>query len=93
VFRAYEVPRRAAVALIVACTSTLVIVGSWHIERGFYQPFPFMRRKVRQPSPCPSPGAMAAGKTCRPIGSILPVRRKSRYCSNGAAARLVFRMN
>jgi membrane protein DedA with SNARE-associated domain/membrane-associated phospholipid phosphatase len=37
VFRAYEVPRRAAVALIVACTSTLVIVGSCHIERGFYQ--------------------------------------------------------
>ena len=93
VFRGYEVPRRATVALIAACASTLVIVGSWHIERGFYQACPFMRRRPRQPSPCPSPGAMAAGKTCRPIGSILPVRGKSRYCSNGAAVQLIFRMN
>jgi hypothetical protein len=37
VFRGYEVPRRATVALIAACASTLVIVGSWHIERSFYQ--------------------------------------------------------
>jgi undecaprenyl-diphosphatase len=37
VFRGYEVPRRATVALIAACASTLVIVGSWHIERDFYQ--------------------------------------------------------
>jgi membrane protein DedA with SNARE-associated domain/membrane-associated phospholipid phosphatase len=37
VFRAYEVSRRVAIALIVACAATLVIVGSWHIERGFRQ--------------------------------------------------------
>jgi hypothetical protein len=37
VFRGYEVPRRAAIALIAACAATLVIVGSWHIERGFGQ--------------------------------------------------------
>jgi membrane protein DedA with SNARE-associated domain/membrane-associated phospholipid phosphatase len=35
VFRGYEVPRRATVALIAACSTTLVIVGSWHIGRGF----------------------------------------------------------
>jgi membrane protein DedA with SNARE-associated domain/membrane-associated phospholipid phosphatase len=37
VFRGYEVPRRATVALISACATALVIVGSWHIERGFHQ--------------------------------------------------------
>jgi undecaprenyl-diphosphatase len=33
VFRGYEVPRRATIALIAACTLTLAIAGSWHIER------------------------------------------------------------
>jgi undecaprenyl-diphosphatase len=37
VFRGYEMPGRATIALIAACASTLVIVGSWHIERGFQQ--------------------------------------------------------
>jgi membrane protein DedA with SNARE-associated domain/membrane-associated phospholipid phosphatase len=37
VFRGYEMPRRATIALIAACATTLVIIGSWHIERGFYQ--------------------------------------------------------
>jgi membrane protein DedA with SNARE-associated domain len=37
VFRGYEVSRRATAALIAASAATLVIFGSWHIERGFYQ--------------------------------------------------------
>jgi membrane protein DedA with SNARE-associated domain/membrane-associated phospholipid phosphatase len=46
VFRGYEVPRRATIALIAACTSALAIVGSWHIEQdlsralSFYAPQP-----------------------------------------------------
>jgi undecaprenyl-diphosphatase len=35
VFRGYEMPRRATTWLIAACAATLLIVGSWHIERGF----------------------------------------------------------
>jgi membrane protein DedA with SNARE-associated domain/membrane-associated phospholipid phosphatase len=35
VFQDYEVPRRATIQLIAACGATLLIVGSWHIERGF----------------------------------------------------------
>jgi membrane protein DedA with SNARE-associated domain/membrane-associated phospholipid phosphatase len=41
VFRGYEVPRRATVALIAACGTTFLIVGSWHIERGFHQNLSF----------------------------------------------------
>jgi LssY C-terminus len=37
VFRRYELPRRAAIALIAACASTLAIAGPWHIERDFSQ--------------------------------------------------------
>lgn len=37
VFRGYEMPRRATIALIGACAAALVIVGSWHIERDLSQ--------------------------------------------------------
>jgi membrane protein DedA with SNARE-associated domain/membrane-associated phospholipid phosphatase len=37
VFRGYEVPRRATIAVIAACAATLALVGSWHIERGLGQ--------------------------------------------------------
>jgi undecaprenyl-diphosphatase len=35
VFRSYEMPRHATIRLIAACAATLLIVGSWHIEREF----------------------------------------------------------
>jgi membrane protein DedA with SNARE-associated domain/membrane-associated phospholipid phosphatase len=41
VFRGYEVPRRAIIALIAACTFTLAIVGSWHIDRDLSQVLSF----------------------------------------------------
>ncbi len=34
-FQSYEMPRRETIRLIAACAATLLIVGSWHIERGF----------------------------------------------------------
>jgi membrane protein DedA with SNARE-associated domain/membrane-associated phospholipid phosphatase len=37
VFRGYEAPRRATIAVIAACATTLALVGSLHIERDFYQ--------------------------------------------------------
>jgi undecaprenyl-diphosphatase len=41
VFRGYEVPRRATIAVIAACAATLALVGSWHIERGAGQALSF----------------------------------------------------
>jgi hypothetical protein len=35
VFQSYEMPPRETTWLIAACSATLLIVGSWHIERGF----------------------------------------------------------
>jgi undecaprenyl-diphosphatase len=35
VFRSYEMPRHATIRLIAACAATLLVVGSWHIEREF----------------------------------------------------------
>jgi len=46
-FRGYEVPRRAAIALIAASAATLAIVGSWHIERGFRQTLSLYARPPR----------------------------------------------
>jgi undecaprenyl-diphosphatase len=37
VFRSYEMPRRATIRLIAASAATLMIVGSWHINREFDQ--------------------------------------------------------
>jgi len=37
VFRSYEMPRRATIRLIAASAATLLIVGSWHINREFDQ--------------------------------------------------------
>jgi membrane protein DedA with SNARE-associated domain/membrane-associated phospholipid phosphatase len=41
VFRGYEVSRRATITLIAACATTLVVVGSWHIERDLDQALSF----------------------------------------------------
>jgi undecaprenyl-diphosphatase len=41
VFRGYEMPRRATTWLIAACAATLLIVGSWHIERDLNQALSF----------------------------------------------------
>jgi hypothetical protein len=41
VFRDYEVPRRATIALIAAFACTLTVVGSWHIERDLSQALSF----------------------------------------------------
>jgi undecaprenyl-diphosphatase len=41
VFRGYEMPRRATGRLIAACAATLLIAGSWHIERDLNQALSF----------------------------------------------------
>jgi undecaprenyl-diphosphatase len=41
VFQGYEMPRRATTWLIAACATTLLIVGSWHIERDLNQALSF----------------------------------------------------
>ena len=40
-FRGYGMPRRATTWLIAACAATLLIVGSWHIERDLNQALSF----------------------------------------------------
>jgi membrane protein DedA with SNARE-associated domain/membrane-associated phospholipid phosphatase len=68
VFRGYQVPRRAAIALIAACAATLVVVGSWHIERGFRQALSHYAPR--------SPPAVALSKPWRDGGwSELPAYR------------------
>jgi undecaprenyl-diphosphatase len=41
VFQGYEMPRRATTWLIATCATTLLIVGSWHIERDLNQALSF----------------------------------------------------
>jgi membrane protein DedA with SNARE-associated domain/membrane-associated phospholipid phosphatase len=68
VFRRYEVPRRATIALIAACTSTLAIAGSWHIEQDLSRALSFY---AAQPAP-----AVALSKPWRDGGwNDLPAYR------------------
>jgi membrane protein DedA with SNARE-associated domain/membrane-associated phospholipid phosphatase len=46
VFRGYEVPRRATIALIAAFAFAFAVVGSWHIERDLSQALSFYAPKA-----------------------------------------------
>jgi membrane protein DedA with SNARE-associated domain/membrane-associated phospholipid phosphatase len=91
VFRSYEMPRRATIRLIAACAATLLIVGSWHINREFDQTISLYVPQT-QPAIVLSKPWRDGGWSCQYVGSISPEILRSPSCSNGAAILTPFRM-